>query len=134
MFSQESPDVSKSYKIATTRDKTNNIKAGRDFCGESLARKCINIAPIIKMAIPIAEGLLIIGIQIPTISNNDNVILRNPMNFIKDPDRPYTENSSFMFLAFPALNFEGLLNLNIQTLKIPRAIIILIIALIVILN
>jgi hypothetical protein len=82
------PKSSISYKNTTRRDKTSKVKAGRDFFGGSLARKCMIIAPIIKTAILMADGLLTIGNQIPTINSTDNVILRNPMNFIKDPDSP----------------------------------------------
>ncbi len=80
--------TTKCYRNATRRDKTSNVNAGKDFFGGSLARKCMNIAPIIKTAIPIAEGLLTTGNQMPTINSTDSVILRNPMNFIKDPESP----------------------------------------------
>ena len=40
------------------RDKIKNIVAGKDFNGWSLTFRCINIAPSIKTAIPIAAGTI----------------------------------------------------------------------------
>jgi hypothetical protein len=101
-----------------TTDKIRKLKAGKDFLMGSLILKCIMIAPNIKIDIPVAAGMAKFSNHMDrSISIADNT-LSPPTKYIIDSDKPYALNSSFMELAFSALQEVGFPNLKNQTLTI----------------
>ena len=51
------------YRRMTTRDRTRSEKAGKDFFMGSRTFRCIDTAPSIRSAMPIAAGFVTDGIR-----------------------------------------------------------------------
>ncbi len=76
------------YKNIKNKESTNKLNAGKDLTSESFTLICIEIAPIIRTAIPIAAGFVKTGTNIPAIKNAARASLKNPINFINQSGRP----------------------------------------------
>ena len=117
------------YRLLPKRAKSRvSIEsAGTDLIIGSFTFKCIMIAPIINILNEIYEYKFSSVIQMPIINNIANMIFKNPIKYINQDGRPYTENSCVIELAPPPRYRVFLLNLINQTFKRVRAIIKLII-------
>lgn len=69
-------------------ERTKKVKAGKDLINESLTLKCITMAPNINTAIPIAEGTIKTGKNIPIINVVANKSFKVLINCIKLIDNP----------------------------------------------
>lgn len=91
------------------KESRKNSNAGKERILGSLARKCMKIAPNIKIPIPPAESVEKSEYQIETTSAVAKITFRVPIKYITDEEKPYTSNSSFIDLAPPPLYGVGLL-------------------------